>query len=179
MRLNIKTRKGKFSIDVQMNMRVLELKRQLCSKGIIHDMNCQLLYAGELLFDSNILEDYDIEEGDIIIANNYAVAGGGPEPENSEFSTCINAMDKRGNIGKEYVYKIKGSEEGTVWGNNIFTDDSNIAKAAVLEGKCTLGEEKLVCIEMVEGKSSYSDCSRNGVNSISYGSWPGSYKFRW
>ena len=96
MRLNISTRKGEFSIDVQMNMRVFELKRQLCRKGIIQGMNCQLLYAGELLFDSNILKDYNIEEDDIIIAENYIVAGGGPEPENSEFSTCINAMDKRG-----------------------------------------------------------------------------------
>ena len=55
---------------------------------------------------------------------------GGPETENKDYSTNINATNKRGNIGSEYYYQIIGSEDGTVWGDNIFTDDSNIAKAA-------------------------------------------------
>ena len=60
---------------------------------------------------------------------------------------------------------------------NIYTDDSNIAKAAVLEGKCQLGQEKIVGIKMIEGKSSYSSASRYGVSSVTYGSWPASYIF--
>ena len=96
---------------------------------------------------------------------------------NNDFSTNINATNKRENIGCEYFYQIIGSEVGTVWGDNIYTDDSNIAKAAVLEGKCKLGEKAIVCIKMVEGKSSYSSSNKNGVNSSSYGSWPGSYVF--
>ena len=58
-----------------------------------------------------------------------------------------------------------------------FSDDSNIAKAAVLEGKCKLGQKTIVGIKMIEGKSSYSSSNKNRVSSITYGSWPGSYIF--
>ena len=88
-------------------------------------------------------------------------------------------MDKRGKIGEYYEYKIKVSEEGTVWGDDIYTDDSNIAKAAVLEGKCKLGEEKVICIKIIEGKSSYSSCSKIGLSSNSYGYWDGSDIINW
>jgi hypothetical protein len=89
----------------------------------------------------------------------------------------ISAYDKRGNIGEIYDYLIIGSEEGTVWGDKIYTDDSNIAKAAVLEGKCRIGEKKRVTIKMIEGKSSYPSIYKNGINSCSYGWWYGSYIF--
>ena len=79
------------------------------------------------------------------MARKYVV-GGGPEPENSDYSSNIHAVNKRENIGKQYYYLIKGSNEGTGWGDHIYTDDSNIAKAAVLEGKCQLGEEKYIGI---------------------------------
>ena len=102
---------------------------------------------------------------------------GGPAPENSDYSTSINAVNKRDNIGNEYYYKIKGSNEGTVWGDHIYTDDSNIAKAAVLEGKCELGQEIILGIKIIEGKNNYSCASKNGVSSVTYGSWPASYIF--
>ena len=44
-------------------------------------------------------------------------------------------MDKRGKIDEYYEYKIKESEEGTVWGDGIYTDNWNIFEAAVLEWK--------------------------------------------
>jgi len=96
---------------------------------------------------------------------------------NNTYSSNINCQDKRGKIGEFYGYHIKGSNEGSVWGDGVYTDDSNIAKAAVLEGKCQLGEEKIICIEIVEGKSSYSSCSKNGISSSSWGQWDGSYIF--
>ena len=86
-------------------------------------------------------------------------------------------MDKRGKVGEEYGYKITGSTEGTVWGDGIYTDDSNIAKAAVLEGKCKIGENCTVCIKIIESKSSYGSCTKNGISSSSWGHWDGSYIF--
>ena len=62
-------------------------------------------------------------------------------------------------------------------GDGIYTDDSNIAKAAVLEGICKIGENKDVCIKIIEGKSSYGSCTKNGISTSSYGSWYGSYIF--
>lgn len=124
------------------------------------------------------MNEYGIEERDVLIIS-IDILYGGPPPENKYYSTNIKAVNKRGNIGEEFFYLIIGSEEGTVWGDKIYTDDSNIAKAAVLEGKCELGEEAFLGIKMIEGKSSYSSSSKNGINSSSWGSWPASYIFIW
>ena len=174
MRINISTRRnGIYSFDVPDFITVKELKIKLYSKTRFG--NFKFIYAGDVLDDNETLKDYDIEDHDTIIAEEeYYQAGGA---ENNSYSTNIHAVNKRENIGNVYYYLIKGSEEGTVWGDAIYTDDSNIAKAAVLEGKCNLGEEKLISIKMIEGKPSYSSTSKNGVNSLSYGSWPASYIF--
>lgn len=175
MRINIITRRnGIYSFDVPDFITVKELKEKLYSKTGI--WNFKFIYAGDILDDNETLKDYDIEDDDTIMAQEpYLIQAGGYE--NNSYSTNIHAVNKRENIGNVYSYLIKGSEEGTVWGDAIYTDDSNIAKAAVLEGKCNLGEEKLIQIKMIEGKPSYSSTSKNGVNSLPYGSWPASYIF--
>ena len=166
----------KFFFDVQDNISVQELKLEI-SRETNYPINYfDLFFDGQRLYDHNSLHDYDIEDEDRLVIMPI-IHGGGYTLENDYFSTNIHAVNKRENIGNTYYYKIKGSNEGTVWGDNIYTDDSNIAKAAVLEGKCKLGEEKIVGIKMLEGKSSYSSSYKNGVNSISYGTWPASYIF--
>jgi hypothetical protein len=132
------------------------------------------MFRGRILDDNSTLEENDIEDG-YVISEIPEVRGGGSE--NDSYSTNINCQNKRGNIGNTYGYLIKGSNEGSVWGDGIYTDDSNIAKAAVLEGKCQFGEEKEIMIKIVEGKSSYSSISKNGISSSSWGSWDGSYIF--
>ena len=166
-------------IDVPDSITVLKLKREIRSKtggGIYSTREIHLIFGYEELEDFDNLKKYGVEDGDDIIIR-FDMLGGGPRPENSDYTTNINAIKKRGNIGEEYYYLIIGSNEGTVWGDNIYTDDSNIAKAAVLEGKCKIDEEQFIGIKIVEGKSSYSSSSKNGVSSSSYGSWPGSYVF--
>ena len=164
----------KFPLDVQEDIGVKELKKMISKR--IGEYPHQLNFNGKKLDDFRLLSDYNIEDDDILQADYYH-KGGGPAPENSDYSTSINAVNKRDNIGNEYYYKIKGSNEGTVWGDHIYTDDSNIAKAAVLEGKCQLGQEIILGIKIIEGKNSYSCASKNGVSSVTYGSWPASYIF--
>ena len=167
------------TIDVPDSITVLKLKREIRSKtggGIYSTREIHLIFGYEELEDFDNLKKYGVEDGDDIIIR-FDMLGGGPRPENSDYTTNINAIKKRGNIGEEYYYLIIGSNEGTVWGDNIYTDDSNIAKAAVLEGKCKIDEEQFIGIKIVEGKSSYSSSSKNGVSSSSYGSWPASYVF--
>jgi hypothetical protein len=173
----INERSNKVKVDVPENIRVRDFKRKLVE--ITRDYSSiqfPLIFGGEVLYDNRYLRDYDIVDGDMIMQKGGYLAGG-PELENSDYSTNIHAVNKRENIGRQYYYKIKGSSEGIVWGDNIYTDDSNIAKAAVLEGKCQLGQEKIVGIKMIEGKSSYSSASRYGVSSVTYGYWPASYIF--
>ena len=95
----------------------------------------------------------------------------------TKYLSNINAMDKRNNIGEYYYYKIKGSNEGFVWGYGIYTDDSNISKAAILEGKCKLGEEKIVKIKIEKSYSNYPGVYKNGIKSNRWSYWPGSYIF--
>ena len=143
----------------------------LKEKGIYLE---DIRYKGKNIVDYNTLEDYNIKDGDLIGIIHYYVGGG---TENKDYLSNINAVNKRENIGSVYYYQIIGSNDGTVWGDDIFTDHSNIAKAAVLKGKWKLGELTIVGIRMIEGKSSYSNSNNNGVSSIAYGSWPASYIF--
>ena len=178
MKIYVKSFNGNIvKVDVHENIRVIDFKRKLIEiTGDDRYDYSRLFLGGQFLHDNKYLSYYNIKDKDWIEMRGYSVAGG-PEPENSDYSTNIDAVNKRENIGKTFFYKIKGSNEGTVWGDHIYTDDSNIAKAAVLEGKCQLGEETIIGIEMIEGKSSYSSANRNGVYSVTYGSWPASYKF--
>ena len=179
MRIIVMSRMGRrpIEVDVPENIRIRDFKRILIERTGDYSINDSLLiFDGEKLHDDRYLRDYDIEDMDQIIIQPRYVAGG-PALENNDYWTNIHAVNKRENVGNKYYYKIKGSNEGTVWGDHIYTDDSNIAKAAVLEGKCQLGQEKIVGINMIEGKSSYSSANRNGVSSVTYGSWPASYTF--
>ena len=161
-----RNRHRQFKIEVSESTSIRELKRMVIQrrKGYSHDYDFQLKFDGRLLRDNDLLCNYEIEDGDAITVNKEILLGGGPPIVNQTYSPNINCMDKRGKIGESYCYRIKGSNEGTVWGDGIYSDDSNIAKAAVLEGKCNLGEEELVVIKIIEGKSSYGSCTKNGIS---------------
>ncbi|PIO24921.1 hypothetical protein AB205_0118360, partial [Aquarana catesbeiana] len=65
---------------------------------------------------------------------------------------------------------------GTVWGTDVYTDDSSICKAAIHAG--ILGNNGgLVTVEKTPGQQSYSGSARNGVITSNYGSWTGSFVF--
>ena len=176
MRIFIGDSKGrKFKFNVSGSTTVRELKYLLSSR-----VPCDIVvffFDGQVMKDNDPL-DYYVQDGDIIncrLPPEYQA--GGPPIVNESHSSNINCMDKRGKVGEVYGYKITGSTEGTVWGDGIYTDDSNIAKAAVLEGKCKIGENCTVCIRIIESKSSYGSCTKNGISTSSWGHWDGSYIF--
>ena len=172
MYIIIKSDRGDYEFDVSPNIPIYKLKKELSIKAHHSFMYSKFMFRGRILDDNSTLEENDVEDG-CAVEEISGVRGGGSE--NNSYATNINCQNKRGNIGNTYGYLIKGSNEGSVWGDGIYTDDSNIAKAAVLEGKCQLGEEKEIIIKIVEGKSSYSSISKNGISSSSWGSWDGSY----
>ena len=177
MRIIIRDPEGrKFDLDVSGSTGIIKLNDLLSSKYHVTS-KLQFLFHGVHMEDDESLDYYDVEDGDMIEAVRYFAVGGGPPFANETYSSNINCIDKRGKIGEYYCYKIIGSTEGTVWGDGVYTDDSNIAKAAVLEGKCKIGENNEVCIKIIEGKSSYGSCTKNGISTSSYGSWDGSYIF--
>lgn len=65
----------------------------------------------------------------------------------------------------------------SIWGTDVYTDDSAICAAAVHAGRITLANGGRVTIEIRPGASSYAGTDRNGVKSRNYGSWSGSFIF--
>ena len=70
-----------------------------------------------------------------------------------------------------------GGTAATVWGNTRYTDDSSVCTAAVHDGFITFEAGGRVVIEMREGDARYQGSVRNGVTSLDYGEWPGTFIF--
>lgn len=63
---------------------------------------------------------------------------------------------------------------GTVWGTDIYTDDSAVCVAAVHAGAITT-DGGVIRVTMLEGQESYTGSERNGVTTQDYDSWGGSF----
>lgn len=83
----------------------------------------------------------------------------------------------RGNINQTYSFTVTGSNSGGIWGTNIYTDDSNVAVAAVHAGFAQLNQNTVVTLMMLAGQSSYASTTQNGITSSGWGGWGGSYSF--
>ena len=70
----------------------------------------------------------------------------------------------------------KASGQGRIWGDGIYTDDSMICSAARHDGIISASGGE-VTLRMRSGLPSYTASSRNGVTSMAYGKWEGSYSF--
>ena len=97
---------------------------------------------------------------------------------NKEQQAPANMTEYRGKNGDVYTFQVTGKTDGRIWGgnDNVYTDDSNIATAAVHAGLVGPGETAVIKVTVMEGLSDYPSLSRNGVTSIKFGSWSGSYK---
>lgn len=88
-----------------------------------------------------------------------------------------NLTGYRNKAGSTYEFSVTGATSGSVWGTDVYTDDSTVARAAVHAGVVRAGETKVVTVTVLSGQSAYPASTRNGVSSSSWGSWGGSYSF--
>lgn len=66
---------------------------------------------------------------------------------------------------------------GNVWGTDVYTNDSSVCRAAIHAG--VIGPDGgVVTFWMAPGLDSYEATERNGVLSLSYGAWSGSFAFQ-
>lgn len=70
-----------------------------------------------------------------------------------------------------------GGGFASVWGSDIYTDDSSICLAAVHAGLITPQAGGTVVIELRPGQQSYTGSTRNGVSTKNYGNWERSFVF--
>ena len=66
---------------------------------------------------------------------------------------------------------------GTVWGTDIYTDDSSVCRAAVHAGEITYASGGSVTFELLGAQTSFAGTTRNGVTTFSYSSWPRAFRF--
>ncbi|MFN2384414.1 MAG: LCCL domain-containing protein, partial [Gemmatimonadota bacterium] len=91
---------------------------------------------------------------------------------------ATNAADHRGKVGQRFSYACpSGGGGGSVWGTDVYTDDTSVCTAAVHAGLITFASGGTVTVEIRPGQSSYTGSLRNGVQSANYGTWGGSYVF--
>ena len=88
-----------------------------------------------------------------------------------------NATALRG-TGELYTCDCSASaaRSGSVWGSDVYSDDSNICRAAVHYGH--IGENGgSVTFQITQGADGYDPSLRNGVQSNRWGAWAGSFVF--
>jgi hypothetical protein len=70
-----------------------------------------------------------------------------------------------------------GGTGGNVWGTDIYTDDSSICEAAVHAGMIKRADGGVVHFEQLGPQPSFQASERNGVVTMRYPAWPGSFRF--
>ncbi len=64
---------------------------------------------------------------------------------------------------------------GTIWGTDLYTDDSAICTAAIHAGLIEDAVGGTVTVHREPGLESYEGTTRNGITSLSYGEWDASF----
>jgi LCCL domain len=85
-----------------------------------------------------------------------------------------------GVVGTQYTVRLPagGSTTSTIWGEDIYSDDSSIGKSAVHAGLISFASGGTVTFEICPGQASYIGSTRNGVTSVTWGVWPRSFIFK-
>ena len=105
------------------------------------------------------------------------LAPGRSTPLQETISWSTQADFLRGKNGRQFTFICppNGTASGRLWGSGFYTDDSSICTAGVHAGVITLRNGGLVTIEIRPGLEGYASSSRNGITSLSYDFWPGSF----
>jgi hypothetical protein len=77
----------------------------------------------------------------------------------------------------EVTCKCAASPTGSVWGSDIYTQDSSICRAAVHNGVITADEGGSVTAKAAPGCKSYTASTANGVTTSSWGEYQTSFYF--
>jgi hypothetical protein len=79
--------------------------------------------------------------------------------------------------GDEFMMLVAGSPYGgPVWGDGVYTSDSNLANAALHSGVVGVNQVALVRVTIDQGQYRYRGSTANGVTTSSYGSYPKSFR---
>ncbi|HYE97127.1 MAG TPA: LCCL domain-containing protein [Rubricoccaceae bacterium] len=87
-----------------------------------------------------------------------------------------SASEFRRYVGWRVAYHCPpGGTAHSVWGSGPYTDDSSVCTAAVHAGALTLARGGRVVIEIQRGRDTYYGSHRQGITTLDYGVWGGSF----
>jgi thiol-disulfide isomerase/thioredoxin len=78
-------------------------------------------------------------------------------------------------IGDRVTIPVTGRQTGAIWGDAVYTLDSDLGTAAVHAGLVGEGETKTLRVWIVPAPSTFSEANRNGVQSRRWGSFSGAF----
>ncbi|HLT48057.1 MAG TPA: LCCL domain-containing protein [Rubricoccaceae bacterium] len=97
----------------------------------------------------------------------------------TDWSTSVS--EYRGRVGQHVTFACPPNPAreglGTVWGAEVYTDDSAVCVAAVHAGRLSFERGGRVAVEIRPGQDGYRGTDWNGVVSQPYGAWGGSFVF--
>jgi LCCL domain len=80
-------------------------------------------------------------------------------------------------VGKSFHFQVTGSNQGPVWGTDVYTSDSHLATAAVHAGALEAGEEGVVHVSVVNmAGMEIVGTVRHGVMTMNWGPYPVGYR---
>ena len=92
--------------------------------------------------------------------------------------TPTDMSEYRGQNDKSFLFYVTGDGEGQCWGgeDNIYTDVSSLATAAVHAGLVKANQTKLIKVKVLPAKDSYPSINRNDIVSDEADSSEGSFQ---
>ncbi len=100
-----------------------------------------------------------------------------------EAPTSSNTLPDPGSVGRyrgvvthPLYFEVVGAIEGSLWGTDVYTDDSRLAVAVVHAGVLRIGEKGVVKVILMPGQATYNGSVRHGVMSNGYATYAGSFK---
>ena len=87
-------------------------------------------------------------------------------------------MEYRDRVGARVAFDCPaGGSEYTIWGTDVYSDDSSVCTAGVHMGLISFARGGRVVLQIKPGQSRYTGTMRNGVQSEPYDAWEGSFSF--
>ncbi len=82
----------------------------------------------------------------------------------------------RGKIGKSFYFVVTGRATGSIWGSEVYTDDSDLGTVVVHAGLLREGQQGIIKVTIRPGCDGYEGSESHGIVSGSYEAWQGSYR---
>lgn len=103
-------------------------------------------------------------------------AGAPAAPATTDITWGANATQHRGRVGTTLTLRCPpNGTAGTVWGTDLYSDDSSICTAALHAGRVTLQGGGVIQVTIAPGAPRYQGTLRNNVTTRDFGRFPGSF----